>query len=128
MYFFSVLLINIGIARFFAAEKSGQIFYIVNNLALMLLIASISLESGSTYYVASGKLEAALMANFCLVWATGHSLIAVGGWGMVLYLSHSDYLQNLPISGILFLFYPGSTIYHLFYCIVLCKERIRTSK
>ncbi len=38
LYFFSVLLLNIGIARFFAAEKSGQIFFIVNNLALILLI------------------------------------------------------------------------------------------
>ncbi len=94
LYFFSILLINIWIARYFAAEKSGQIFYIVNNLALVLLIASISLESGATYYVASGKLNASLMANFCLVWATGISLIAVAGWGMVLYLTHSVYLQN----------------------------------
>jgi O-antigen/teichoic acid export membrane protein len=94
LYFFSILLINIVIARFFAAEKSGQIFFIVNSLALILLIASISLESGATYYVASGKLEASLMANFCLVWATGASLIALGGWGAVLYFTHSIYLEN----------------------------------
>ena len=94
LYFFSILLINIWIARYFAAEKSGQIFYIVNNLALVLLIASISLESGATYYVASGKLDASLMANFCLVWATGISLIAAAGWGIILYLMHSVYLQN----------------------------------
>ena len=94
LYFFSILLVNIWIARYFAAEKSGQIFYIVNNLALVLLIASISLESGATYYVASGKLDASLMANFCLVWATCVSLIAVAGWGTVLYLTNSVYLQN----------------------------------
>ena len=88
LYFFSILLLNIWIARYFAAEKSGQIFYIVNNLALVLLIASVSLESGATYYVASGKLDASLMANFCLVWATGISLFAVAGWGLVLYLMH----------------------------------------
>src|SRR5450432_1403158 len=94
LYFFSVLLINIGIARFFAAEKSGQIFFIVNNLALVLLIVSISLESGATYYIAIGKLEASLMANFCLIWATGASLIALTGWGAVLYLDRSVYLEN----------------------------------
>ena len=65
LYFFSVLLINIGIARFFAAEKSGQIFYIVNNLALILLLVSISLESGSAFYIASGKPGSSLMARFC---------------------------------------------------------------
>jgi O-antigen/teichoic acid export membrane protein len=94
LYFFSILLINIWIARYFAAEKSGQIFYIVNNLALVLLIVSISLESGATYYVASGKLDASLMANFCLVWATGASFIAVMGWGLALYLMNSLYLQT----------------------------------
>jgi len=105
LYFFSILLINIWIARYFAAEKSGQIFYIINNLSLLLLIASISLESGATYYVASGKLEASLMANFCLVWATGISLIAVAGWGVVLYMIHSSFLQNpvFLLSGFFFI-------------------------
>ena len=94
LYFFSVLLINIWIARYFAAEKSGQIFFIINNLALVLLLVSISLESGAAYYIASGKLDASLMANFCLVWATGASLIALAVWGIVLYSMHSDYLIN----------------------------------
>jgi O-antigen/teichoic acid export membrane protein len=94
LYFFSILLINIGIARFFAAEKSGQIFFIVNNLALVLLIVSLSLESGATFYVASGSLDASLMANFCLVWATGASLIALAGWWAVLYFSHSNYVTD----------------------------------
>jgi len=94
LYFFSILLINIWIARYFAAEKSGQIFYIVTNLSLVLLIASISLESGATYYVSSGKLDASLMANFCLVWATCVSLIAVAGWGIILHLTHSAFMEN----------------------------------
>ena len=94
LYFLSVLLINIGIARFFEAEKSGQLFFIVNNLALILLIVSISLESGSTFYISSGKVEAGLMANFSLVWATGASLAALGGWWLVLYFSRPDYLSD----------------------------------
>src|SRR5450755_1287236 len=119
LYFFSILLINIGIARFFAAEKSGQIFFIVNNLALALLVVSISLESGATYYIATGKLEASLMANFCLIWATGASLIAVIGWGAVLYLDRSVYLENpiflassfFFILGVLFTTYFTSLFY-----------------
>jgi O-antigen/teichoic acid export membrane protein len=94
LYFFSILILNIGIARFFAAEKSGQIFYIVNNLALVLLIASISLESGSTYYIAGGELEVSLMAQFCLVWATGASLVALVGWWAVLFFTHSVLLSD----------------------------------
>ncbi len=95
LYFFSVLLLNIGIARFFAAEKSGQIFFIVNNLALVLLVVSISLESGSTYFIASGNLDASLMGRFCLVWAVGAACLAVAGWWAVLNFTHSSY-TNLP--------------------------------
>jgi O-antigen/teichoic acid export membrane protein len=119
LYFFSILLINIGIARFFAAEKSGQIFFIVNNLALALLVVSISLESGATFYIASGKLEASLMANFCLIWAMGASLVALSGWGTILYFLHSVYLKDtiflassfLFILGILFTTYFTSLFY-----------------
>jgi O-antigen/teichoic acid export membrane protein len=105
LYFFSILLINIGIAHFFKAEKSGQIFFIINNLALVLLLASISLESGSTYYIANGSLNASEMARFCMIWATLVSLIALGGWWIVLYYSHSPFYANpaFLISSLLFI-------------------------
>jgi len=119
LYFFSVLLINIGIARFFAAEKSGQIFYVVNNLALVLLFASISLESGSAFYIANGSLDASQMARFCTIWASAMSFIAVAGWWAVLYFSHSGYSSYpgfliasfLYISGVLYTTYFTSLFY-----------------
>ncbi len=107
LYFFSILLLNIGIARFFAAQKSGQIFFIVNNLALILLLAGISLESGATYYIASGNLEASKMARFCLIWTTTSSLIAFLAWYLVLYYSHSVYLAHNGFLLASFLFIVG---------------------
>ncbi len=119
LYFFSVLLINIGIARFFAAEKSGQIFYVVNNLALVLLFASISLESGSAFYIANGSLDASQMARFCVIWASVMSFIAVAGWWAVLYFLRSGYSSYpgfliasfLYISGVLYTTYFTSLFY-----------------
>ena len=119
LYFFSILLLNIGIARFFAAEKSGQIFFIVNNLALILLLASVSLESGATHYIASGNLEASKMARFCLTWAAASSLIAFLIWYYVIYYSHPVFLTHygflfasfLFIIGILFTTYFTSLFY-----------------
>ncbi len=119
LYFFSILLLNIGIARFFAAEKSGQIFFIVNNLALILLLASLSLESGATYYVASGNLDASKMARFCLAWAVSSSLIAFLVWYLVIRYSHPAFLTDhsfllgsfLFIIGILFTTYFTSLFY-----------------
>ena len=107
LYILSLLGVNIGIARFFAAEQSGQIFFIVNNLALILLVVSISLESGSTYYLSIGELDVGSIARFCMVWAIVASLCAIAGWWGYLQLSHSAYLDTngfLPAS---FLFIVG---------------------
>jgi O-antigen/teichoic acid export membrane protein len=107
LYFFSILLLNIGIARYFAAEKSGQIFFIVNNLALILLFASISLESGATYYISSGNLDASKMARFCLIWVTVSSMIAFLVWYLVIYYSHPVYLTHYGFLLASFLFIIG---------------------
>jgi O-antigen/teichoic acid export membrane protein len=80
LYFFSVFLINILIARFFAAEKSGQFFYTINNLAFLLLVISLSLESGTSYYVSSGKANVVTMARINLLWAICAALIALTIW------------------------------------------------
>jgi O-antigen/teichoic acid export membrane protein len=119
LYFFSVLLLNIGIARFFAAEKSGQIFFIVNNLALILLLVSISLESGSAYYIASENLESSQLARFCLIWAIVASLIAIAIWWPVVYFTHPSFLTDygfllasfLFILGVLFTTYYTALFY-----------------
>ena len=44
LYFLSVFILNILISRYFKAEGSGWIFYTINNLSLLLLIAGLSLE------------------------------------------------------------------------------------
>jgi O-antigen/teichoic acid export membrane protein len=107
LYLLSVLFLNIWIARFFAAEKSGQIFYIVNNLAFLLLVVSLSLESGSTFYIASGKIDAAAMAGFCSVWAFVASLLATAGWATILYLMDSSLIKEAGFLSISFLFIIG---------------------
>ncbi len=122
MYFFSVLLINIGIARFFAAGESGQIFYIVNNLSFILLLVSLSLESGTTYYISSGKLEPASLARFCVIWTAGASLIALGIWWLSMFffeggkIGHGTFL----LSG--FLFITGSLLITYFTAIFYARK------
>jgi O-antigen/teichoic acid export membrane protein len=123
LYFFSVFLLNICIARFFAAEKSGQIFFIVNNLALILLIVSICLESGSTYYIASGNLEASQMALFCLIWAPAASLIALAVWWVVLYFSHPAFLNHEKFLLVSFLFILGVLLNTFFTALFYAKKK-----
>jgi len=118
-YFFSILLINIGIARFFAAEKSGQVFYIVNNLSLIILIVSLSLESGAAYYISSGKIRIMTMARLCLIWTVMATPIAMGIWWLTYpnakatgYFSVVSVLPGfLFIAGVLFTTYFTSLFY-----------------
>jgi O-antigen/teichoic acid export membrane protein len=123
LYFFSILLLNIGIARFFAAEKSGHIFYIVNNLALILLLASISLESGCIYYIASENLEVTRMARLCLVWAVLASGIALAGWWAILHIFHSAYLKDPGFILASFLFILGVLLTTYFTALFYAKKQ-----
>jgi O-antigen/teichoic acid export membrane protein len=105
LYFFSVLLINISIARFFGAGRSGQIFYFINNLSLILLLVGLSLESGAAYYIASGKLESRPMGIFFLFWTPAASVVALGIWWFSILLSGTGdlYHGNYLLSGFLFI-------------------------
>ena len=107
LYFFSVLLLNIGISRFFAAEKSGQIFYVVNNLALVILLISVCLESGSTYYIASGKQNAAYFAVFCTLWALASSFVGITVWVVILHLTSSGLIKTTDFIVTSFFFILG---------------------
>jgi O-antigen/teichoic acid export membrane protein len=52
--YLTVFVVSVVVARIFQADGSGRINYTLNNLALVILVASISLESGTAYYSAKG--------------------------------------------------------------------------
>jgi O-antigen/teichoic acid export membrane protein len=121
-YFFSVLLLNICIARFFAAEKSGQIFYIVNNLSLILLGVSLSLESGTIYFISSGKLNAIEMGRFCILWTLVASALAFGIWRLPFVLN-PDRLQDSHLSLAVLLFITGVLLTSFFSALHYSKQQ-----
>ena len=68
LYFVSVLLLNVFIARYFEASNSGSIYFITNSLAFYLLPLSICLESGIGYYTATNEIKLHKLANFSFAW------------------------------------------------------------
>jgi O-antigen/teichoic acid export membrane protein len=68
LYFISVLILNVLMARLLGASLSGWVFYIANVFALMLLAISLSLESGLTYFKSTGQLSAQQLSVFALSW------------------------------------------------------------
>ncbi|MDB5198703.1 MAG: hypothetical protein JWO92_666 [Chitinophagaceae bacterium] len=68
LFFLSAFILNVLIARHFQASVSGEIFYLINLYAFIILIVGISLESSMGYYVAKNEISIEKLVNFSLVW------------------------------------------------------------
>ncbi len=65
----SFFVLNVAIARSFGATVSGSIFFMVNWFALLLLVGSLSLESGLGYYTARKEVAPVVAGCFALCWS-----------------------------------------------------------
>ena len=68
LYFVSVFVLNLIIARQYQATHSGWINYLTNNFALIVLVGSFSLEGAILYFAASGKINSNQLASISLTW------------------------------------------------------------
>ena len=69
LYYASAFIINILIARHFQASVSGAVYYICSIYALVLLLASLSLESGIIYFAAKKEIPVSRLFNFSVTWS-----------------------------------------------------------
>lgn len=76
IYFASVMLLNILVARHFQSDGSGQIYYIINLFAFVLILISICLEAPMGYYLSQKKLNETQLSALALGW-TGVIMIPV---------------------------------------------------
>src|SRR5262245_6609408 len=76
--FLSVLILNILLARVFEAADTGKIFFIINNLSLLILVLSFSVESGLGFYSAGRKIEEAQAGLLALLWCVSAAFISLG--------------------------------------------------
>ena len=69
LYYVTAFIINIVIARHFQAGVSGTVYYISSMYALVVLLSSLSLESGIIYFGAKKEIPLARLFNFSLIWS-----------------------------------------------------------
>ncbi len=69
LYYVSAFIINILIARHFQASVSGAVYYLSSIYALVLLVSSLSLESGIIYFAAKKEIPVARLFNFSITWS-----------------------------------------------------------
>ncbi len=74
--FLSVFILNVLVARLFEASQAGSLFFFINNLSLLILVLSFSLESGMGYYAAAGKNRRSGLAILALIWCILSSFLS----------------------------------------------------
>ncbi len=76
LYFISLLLVNVFFSRYLQAATIGWVFYLTNIFSFVQLLASLSLESGITFFAASGKINANHLFWVSAVWSIIIGLIS----------------------------------------------------
>ncbi len=101
LYFISLLLVNVFFSRYLQASMTGWVFYLTNIFSFVLLLASLSLESGITFFAASGKVN----ANH-LFWLSGLWSLAIGVVSSLLLYAYLHYFGDLdPVHGLQYLYF-----------------------
>jgi O-antigen/teichoic acid export membrane protein len=78
IYFITILILNIVLARYLKASGAGWVYYLTNWFSLMLLVSSLSMESAVTYYASNKKIADNRLAWMSFLWTIIVSLVIVG--------------------------------------------------
>jgi O-antigen/teichoic acid export membrane protein len=112
-FYFTSLVLNIAMARILGAELSGQLYFFLNNIYIVLLIGSFSLDSGITYFISKGELPENKLASFSFTWAILVSVI-ISILFLFLYSNNQVLFENnifLPAS----IWFTLGTILHIYF-------------
>jgi O-antigen/teichoic acid export membrane protein len=74
----TLFLVNVLIARAAGAAGSGNFFYIINNLSVIVLLSGLSLESGISYFLSKQKIKEGDAVVLSSIWSAGSALLVSG--------------------------------------------------
>jgi O-antigen/teichoic acid export membrane protein len=97
MYFVTVLLLNLLIARLLGSELSGRMYYATNFFTLIILLAGLNLETGVAFYAAQQKIALNKLNVVAIGCTVISATIAIAIIELLIQPSH------LPLPGISFL-------------------------
>lgn len=104
LYYVSAFVINVLIARHFEASLSGAVYYLSSVYAFVVLISSLSIESGIVYFSAKAQLPVERLFSFSLLWTLFTGLIT---WLVVLMFFKGTYSgisgQLLIVSAVMYI-------------------------
>lgn len=122
LYYASVFVLNIGIARVYKAADSGMINYLINNLSFLLLITSLSLESALGYFGSKNEISANKLTGLSLLFAL---LSGFASTGAIMLVAGSQ-LTSLGPSGFLlpFMYVLGVVLINYFSALYYARQQV----
>lgn len=121
LYFFTVLLLNIVVSRYFQAKGTGWIYYIINYFSFILIVASLSLESGMTFFASKMAIRENKLATFSVVWSTIVSVVIV----LLIYLYYKNPNQEITRNQFAFfaITYISGILLTTFFCSLFYTQK-----
>lgn len=108
-YFFTLLLVNVFLSRYLQAAGSGWVYYLSNIFSFSIIIVSLCLESGITYFASGKIINSNKLLWFSLLASLIVSLIVIAG--IYIYLL---YEKNAPVTPAQFYYFGVCYITGLF--------------
>jgi O-antigen/teichoic acid export membrane protein len=104
----STFLVNLIFANLLNAAGSGELYYSINNFSIITLLASLSLESGNTYFLSKKEIANEELTTLSLLWPFISALLATLLIAFVQSNEFSHTRYNTPFYS--FVFIAGSLL------------------
>ncbi len=88
LYYVSAFVVNVLIARHFEASLSGSVYYLSSIYAFVVLLFSLSIESGIIYFSAKAQIPVERLFSFSILWTLFIGLVT---WLVVLFFFKDVY-------------------------------------
>ena len=88
LYYIFAFVINVLIARHFEASISGSVYYLSSIYAFVVLLSSLSIESGIIYFSARAQIPVERLFSFSLLWTLFTGLLT---WLVLLFFLKNEY-------------------------------------
>jgi len=120
-YFLSAFLLNVLFVRYYGASGSSAIYYLINLYSFVLLIASCSMETGMSFYLAKGQADEGALSVFSLLWTVVFSMISLALLKAYFHFFDADVSQGL-FGMTASTFIPGQLLITFFTALFYARE------
>src|SRR6478672_2222124 len=122
-YFFSLLLVNVFLARYLQAAGSGNLYFVTIILSFMQVVLSLGVEAGVIYFASGNMIERNKLISLMGLWSVAAGITTIGLMYIYFIIDHKlDDSLFLPYCIYSFLYVCGQSLTSYATAIYYTKE------